>query len=134
MSLHLHLEFVGLLWFKVVGQFLDSKSVDVGELLVFGRSIKYWFQFLLLNLCCCHVAPVVVGIHRLVSADQPFLGALQWLGACLLPLVADLSELLLAVLGAAVLLGLLGTSLHLKLVDFLQYLSMAVIAALVHLK
>ena len=45
----------------------------------------------------CHV---IAGFHRLVSAD--------------------LSGLLLAVLGVAVLLGFLRTSLHLKLVDFLR--------------
>ena len=38
----------------------------------------------------------------------------------LLALFADLSELLLAVLDVTVLLGFLGTSLHLELVDFLR--------------
>merc|ERR1711942_124946 len=62
------------------------------------------------------VAPFSVG---LVSADHPLLSIAQWLSAFLLALVADLSGLLLAVLDVAVLLGFLGTSLHLELIDLL---------------
>ena len=65
----------------------------------------------------CHV---IAGFHRLINADQPLLGVAQWLDAFLLALVADLSGLLLAVLDVAVLLGFLGTSLHLELVNFLR--------------
>ena len=59
-------------------------------------------------------------VHKLISADQPLLGVAQWLDSVLLALVADLSGLLLAVLGVAVLPSFLGTSLHLELVDFLR--------------
>ena len=65
----------------------------------------------------CHV---IAGFPRLVSVDQPLLGVARWLDAFLLATVPDLSGLLLAVLDVAVLLGLLGTSLHLELVDLLQ--------------
>merc|ERR1719153_661805 len=45
----------------------------------------------------------------------------HWLDSLLLALVADLPGLLLAVLGVAVLLGLLGTSLHFQFADFLWF-------------
>merc|ERR1711942_194152 len=62
---------------------------------------------------------VVAGLNRLIGADQPFLDVAHGLDAFLLALVTDLPGLFLAVLGVAVLLGLLGASLHLKLTDLL---------------
>ena len=53
----------------------------------------------------------------LVNADHLLLSVAQWLDVAL---VADHSGLLLAVLDVAVLLGFLGTSLHLELVDLLR--------------
>merc|ERR1711942_612159 len=63
---------------------------------------------------------VPAGLYRLIGADQPFLGIAQGLDALLLALVADLPGLFLTVLGVAVLLSLLGASLHLQLADFLR--------------
>ena len=40
LGMSLHLELVGLLWFVVVGRFLDSESVDVGELLAVPVHVK----------------------------------------------------------------------------------------------
>merc|ERR1719260_294390 len=62
---------------------------------------------------------VIAGLHRLVGADQPLLGVAQGLDRLLLTLITDLPGLLLAVLGVAVFLGLLGASLHLKFADLL---------------
>jgi len=56
--------------------------------------------------------------NRLICTGQSFLHRALWLDGLLLALVTDLSWLLLAVLRVTVLLGLLGTSLHLKLADF----------------
>ena len=52
-----------------------------------------------------------------MNADHPLLSVAQWLDVFLL---ADLSGLLLAVLGVAVLLGFLRTGLHLELVGLLR--------------
>merc|ERR1711942_633109 len=60
---------------------------------------------------------VIAGLDRLVGADQPFLDIAHRLDALLLALVTDLPGLFLAVLGVAVLLGLLGASLHFKLAN-----------------
>ena len=49
----------------------------------------------------------------LVSADQPILHDTNRLQRLLLALITDLPRLLFAILGVAVLLGLLGASLHL---------------------
>merc|ERR1719352_1150581 len=78
-----------------------------------------------------HLVAVLLGLlpaalHRRVAADQPLLQVTDRLDGLLLALVADLPGLLLAVLGVAVLLGLLRASLHFKLADFLG-LEMAVL-------
>ena len=62
----------------------------------------------------------------LISADQSLLHVTDRLDGLLLALVTDLPGLLLAVLGVAVLLGLLGASLLLQLADLLG-LKMAVL-------
>ena len=62
---------------------------------------------------------VIAGLLRLVRADQPLLGVAQGLDGFLLTLITNLPGLLLAVLGVAVLLGLLRASLHLKFADLL---------------
>ena len=63
---------------------------------------------------------VPAGLLRLVGTDQPLLFLTHRLDGLLLALVTDLPGLLLAVLGVAVLLGFLGTSLHFKLADLLR--------------
>merc|ERR1719352_107188 len=78
-----------------------------------------------------HLVAVLLGLlpaalNRLVLADQALLDVTERLDGLLLALVTDLPGLLLAVLGVAVLLGLLGASLHLKLTDLL-WLEMAVL-------
>merc|ERR1719312_1825285 len=80
----------------------------------------------LLHLVAILLVDVSAGLNRLVRADQPFLGVTQRLDALLLALVTDLPGLLLAILGVAVLLGLLGASLHLQFADFLG-LKMAIL-------
>ena len=62
----------------------------------------------------------------LISADQSLLHITDRLDGLLLALVTDLPGLLLAVLGVAVLLGLLGASLLLQLADLL-WLKVAVL-------
>merc|ERR1712201_16533 len=74
----------------------------------------------LLDLVAVLLVHVIAGLLRLVGADQPLLGVAQRLNGFLLALVTDLPGLLLAVLGVAILLGLLGASLHLKLTDLLR--------------
>jgi len=64
---------------------------------------------------------VIAGLNRLVGADQPFLDIAHGLDALLFALITDFSGLFLAVLGVAVLLGLLRTSLHLQLTDLLWF-------------
>merc|ERR1719244_1301491 len=85
-----------------------------------------FLEFDLLNL----VAVLLVLVHacflRLVGTDQSFLLLAHWLDGFLLALVADLPGLLLAVLGVAVLLRLLGACLHFQFADFLR-LEMAVL-------
>merc|ERR1719347_318736 len=73
----------------------------------------------LLNLVAVLLVLVPAGLLRLVGADQPVLHNTDWLQRLLLALVTDLPGLLLAVLGVAVLLSLLGASLHLKFTDLL---------------
>merc|ERR1719500_730932 len=58
-------------------------------------------------------------LHWLIDAHKALLHVAQWFEGLLLALVTDLPGLLLAVLGVAVLLGLLGASLHLQLADLL---------------
>merc|ERR1712201_18336 len=74
----------------------------------------------LLDLVAVLLVHVMAGLLRLVGTDQPLLGVAQGLDGFLLALVTDLPGLLLAVLGVAVLLGLLGASLHLELADLLR--------------
>merc|ERR1712013_697520 len=64
---------------------------------------------------------VPASLLGLVAADQPVLHYTDWLQRLLLALVTDLPGLLLAVLGVAVLLGLLRTSLHLQLTALLWF-------------
>merc|ERR1712201_28110 len=59
-------------------------------------------------------------LHRFVDTLLPCLHRAHRLESLLLALVTDLPGLLLAVLGVAVLLGLLRTSLHLELTDLLR--------------
>merc|ERR1719320_1386075 len=73
----------------------------------------------LLHLVAVLLVLVPTSLLRLVGADQPVLHNTNWLQGLLLTLIADLPGLLLAVLGIAVLLGLLRASLHLKLADLL---------------
>merc|ERR1719504_461553 len=71
-----------------------------------------------------HLVAVLLGLlpaalHRRVVADQPLLQVTDRLDGLLLALVTDFPGLLLAVLGVAVLLGLLRASLLLQLTDLL---------------
>merc|ERR1719504_70485 len=71
-----------------------------------------------------HLVAVLLGLlpaalHRRVAADQPLLKVTDRLDGLLLTLVTDFPGMLLAVLGVAVLLGLLGASLLLQLADLL---------------
>merc|ERR1719504_154418 len=71
-----------------------------------------------------HLVAVLLGLlpaalHRRVAALQALLHVTHGLDGLLLALVTDLPGLLLAVLGVAVLLGLLGASLLLQLADLL---------------
>ena len=70
------------------------------------------------------VVPALLLWH--VNALQPLLLNTIWLEGLLLALVADLPWLLLAVLSVAVLLSLLGASLHLEFTDLL-WLKVAVL-------
>merc|ERR1711887_2195 len=81
--------------------------------------IAFFLEHYLLDLVAILLVHVIAGLHRLVGADQPPLGVAQGLDRFLLALIADLPGLLLAVLGVAVLLGLLRASLHLQLADLL---------------
>merc|ERR1712201_35893 len=74
----------------------------------------------LLNLVTVLLVLVPAGLLRLVGADQSLLFLTNRLDSLLLALVTDLPGLLLAVLGVAVLLSFLWTSLHFKLADFLR--------------
>merc|ERR1711942_40903 len=73
----------------------------------------------LLHLMAVLLVLIPASFLRLVGADQPVLHHTNWLQGLLLALVTDLPGLLLAVLGVAVLLGLLRASLHLQLTDLL---------------
>merc|ERR1719312_469778 len=74
----------------------------------------------LLHLMAVLLLLVPASLLGLVGADQPVLHNTYWLQGLLLALVTDLPGLLLAVLGVAVLLGLLRASLHLQLADLLR--------------
>merc|ERR1719342_1836169 len=71
----------------------------------------------LLHLVAVLLVLIPAILLRLVGADQPILHSTYWLQRLLFALVTYLPGLLLAVLGVAVLLGLLRASLHLKLTD-----------------
>merc|ERR1719504_335332 len=78
----------------------------------------------LLNHDLLHLVAVLLGLlpaalHGLVLADQALLDVTERVDRLLLALVTDLPGLLLAVLGVAVLLGLLRASLLLQLADLL---------------
>merc|ERR1712066_153208 len=75
----------------------------------------------LLHLVAVLLVLIPASLLRLVGADQPVLHNTHWLQGLLLALVTDLPGLLLAVLGVAVLLGLLRASLHLQLADLLRF-------------
>merc|ERR1719209_67717 len=80
----------------------------------------------LLDLVTVLLVLVPACLLWLVATDQSFLLLAHRLDGLLLALVTDLPGLLLAVLGVAVLLGLLGAGLHFKLADFL-WLKVAVL-------
>merc|ERR1719504_75754 len=73
----------------------------------------------LLHLVAVLLGLLLAALHRRVAADQPLLQVTDGLDGLLLALVTDFPGLLLAVLGVAVLLGLLRTSLLLQLTDLL---------------
>merc|ERR1719186_889626 len=73
----------------------------------------------LLNLVAVLLVLVPACLLWFVATDQSFLFLAHRLDGLLLALVTDLPGLLLAVLGVAVLLGLLWSSLHFQLADFL---------------
>merc|ERR1719431_2552991 len=75
----------------------------------------------LLDLVAVLLILLPARLLRLVATDQSLLFLTYRLDGLLLALVADLPGLLLAVLGVAVLLGLLWSSLHFKLADFLRF-------------
>merc|ERR1719233_2708270 len=81
--------------------------------------VTHFLKYNLLHLVAVLLVLVPACLLRLVGAHQPILGVTHRLDGLLLALVADLPGLLLAVLGVAVLLSLLRTSLHLKLTDLL---------------
>merc|ERR1719209_143749 len=87
------------------------------------RSIKlhiaYFLQHHLLHLVAVLLLLLPALLLRLVDTLQSRLHFTHWLEGLLLALVTDLPRLLLAVLGVAVLLCLLGASLHLQLADLL---------------
>merc|ERR1711875_66103 len=93
-------------------------------------SVKFhvtnFLQHNLLDLMAVLLLLVPTLLHGLVDTLLPRLHRANGLESLLLALVTDLPWLLLAVFGVAVLLGLLGTSLHLQLADFLR-LKMAVL-------
>ena len=74
----------------------------------------------LLHLMAILLVLLLAGLLWLVGTNQPLLFLAHRLDGLLLALVTNLPGLLLAVLGVAVLLGFLGTSLHFKLADLLR--------------
>ena len=81
--------------------------------------VAHFLKNNLLNLVAVLLVLVPAGLLRLVGTDQSLLFLTHRLDALLLALVTNLPGLLFAVLGVAVLLGLLRASLHLKLADLL---------------
>merc|ERR1712013_168530 len=80
----------------------------------------------LLDLVAVLLILIPASLLGIVGANQPVLHSTYWLQRLLLALVTDLPGLLVAVLGVAVLLGLLRASLHLQLTNLLG-LEMAVL-------
>merc|ERR1711875_114648 len=83
--------------------------------------ITNFFENNLLDLVAVLLVLIPASLLGLVGADQPVLHNTYWHQRLLLALVTDLPGLLLAVLGVAVLLSLLWTSLHLQLTDLLWF-------------
>merc|ERR1712119_151978 len=81
--------------------------------------IAHLFNNYFLDLVAVLLDLVLALLHWFVDASQTLLHVTGGLDGFLLALVADLPGLLLAVLGVAVLLCLLRTSLHLQLADLL---------------
>merc|ERR1712119_121893 len=79
--------------------------------------IAHLFNNYFLDLVAVLLDLVLALLHWFVDASQTLLHVTEGLDGFLLALVADLPGLLLAVLGVAVLLGLLWTSLHLHLAN-----------------
>ena len=88
--------------------------------------IAHFLKDNFLHLVAVLLILVPAGLLRLIGTDQPVLHNTYWLQRLLLALVTDLPGLLLTVLGVAVLLSLLGASLHLQLADLLG-LKMAIL-------
>merc|ERR1719481_2497333 len=81
--------------------------------------IANFFQDDLLNLMAVLLRLILTLLNRFVSALQAVLSLAHFSQILLLALVADLPGLFLTVLGVAVLLGLLWSSLHFELANFL---------------
>merc|ERR1739838_134568 len=81
--------------------------------------IAHLFHNNFLHLVAVLLGLVLALLHWFVDACQALLHVTEGLDGLLLALVADFPGLLLAVLGVAVLFGLLWTSLHLQLTDLL---------------
>merc|ERR1719407_33423 len=81
--------------------------------------IAHLFNNYFLHLVAVLLGLVLALLHWFVDASQTLLHVTKGLDGLLLALVADLPGLLLAVLGVAVLLGLLWTSLHFQLANLL---------------
>merc|ERR1719347_1604472 len=88
--------------------------------------IANFFQDNLLNLMAVLLRLILTLLNRLVSALQAVLSLTHFSQVLLLALIADLPGLFLTVLGVAVLLGLLWSSLHFELTNFL-WLKMTVL-------
>merc|ERR1719470_43191 len=88
--------------------------------------VAYFLQNHLLHLVAVLLLLGPDILHRLVHALKTWHRYAYRLEGLLLALVTDLPGLLLAVLGVAVLLGLLGASLHLQLADLFR-LEMAIL-------
>merc|ERR1719407_373256 len=101
-------------------------NVLITEILSFRSQIRcielhitHLFNNYFLNLVAVLLGLVLTLLHWFVDACQTLLHVTKGLDGLLLALVADFPGLLLAVLGVAVLLGLLWTSLHLQLTNLL---------------
>merc|ERR1719334_151178 len=88
--------------------------------------IANFFQDDLLYLMAVLLRLILTLLNRLVSALQAVLSLAHFSQILLLALIADLPGLFLTVLGVAVLLGLLWSSLHFELANLLR-LKMAVL-------